>query len=79
MTARADLTNAVRLSAALDQVTAALALVSNPQLVQTLVLSTPDHAGVSITLNISTSTLTTMLTNRQTTIQAALTALGVTS
>jgi hypothetical protein len=78
MTLRTDLANAHALSAALDNVTSALAIVSNPGLTQTLELSAPGSAGVRITVNIAAATLTTMLTARQTAIQTALTALGVT-
>jgi alanine-alpha-ketoisovalerate/valine-pyruvate aminotransferase len=78
MTLRTDLSNAASLSEALDNVTAALLITSNPNLVQTLELSAPGSAGVRVKVNIAAATLTTMLTARQTAIQTALTALGVT-
>jgi hypothetical protein len=78
MTLRTDLANAISLSEALDHVTAALTITSTPGLTQTLELSAPGRSGVRITVNIAAATLTTMLTARQTAIQTALTALGVT-
>jgi hypothetical protein len=78
MTLRTDLTNAISLSEALDHVTAALTITSNPGLTQTLELAAPGRSGVRITVNIAAATLTTMLTARQTAIQNLLTSLGVT-
>ena len=78
MTLRTEIANAHALSTALDNVTTALAIVSNTGLTQTLEPSAPGAAGVRITVNIAAGTLTTMLTARQTAIQTALSALGVT-
>jgi hypothetical protein len=77
MITRTNLGQALALSQALDNVTQALAIVSNPNLTQTLVLSAPDSAGVSVTVSIAPATLTTLLTARQTAIQNTLAALGV--
>jgi hypothetical protein len=59
MTLRTDLTNAISLSEALDHVTAALTITSNPGLTQTLELAAPGRSGVLITVNIAAATLTT--------------------
>ncbi len=78
MTARSDLSRAQALSAELDRVTQALAIVVADGLTQTLELAAPGFAAVRVATSVSANSLTTMLTNRQTAIQSALTALGVT-
>ncbi len=78
MTARSDLNHAQALAAELDRITAALVVVAQDGFTQTLELSAPGFAGVRVATSVSTNNLTTMLTNRQTAILSALTALGVT-
>lgn len=78
MTARSDLSRAQRLSAELDDVNQALAIVAAGGFSQRLELTIPDKGGVTVTLGISAQNLTTMLTNRKTAIETALTGLGVT-
>lgn len=77
MTARSDLNRAQQLSAQLDNVNAALAMLNDADLVQTLVFSTPEKAAVAVKISVSLSTLQTMLTTKQTNLTSQLTALGV--
>ncbi len=78
MTARSDLNRAQALAAELDRVTQALIIVAADGLTQTLELGAPGFAGVRVTTSVSVNNLTTMLSNRQSAILSALTALGVT-
>ncbi len=79
MTTRANLSQAIRLSNELDNVTRALAIVATPGFNQTLQVSTSDFSsGAQVTTSVSGANLTTMLTARQTAINTALAALGVT-
>jgi CHASE3 domain sensor protein len=78
MTTRANINQAARLSDELDRVTQALAVVTAGNFTQNLILTPSNGAGVSVTISVAAGTLTTMLTARQTAIQSALTALGIT-
>ena len=78
MTTRTNLAQAHSLSAELDQVNQAIAIVAGGSFSQFLELTATAAAGVRVTLNVSAANLTTMLTNRQTALTSALTALGVT-
>ncbi len=78
MTQRSDLSHAQALSAELDRVTTAIAIVAAGDFSQTLEISSASAAGVRVTTSVSANNLTTMLTNRQTAINTALAALGVT-
>jgi hypothetical protein len=78
MTARSDLIKAQALSDELDRVTQALAIIATGNFTQRLQVAANGFAGVNVTLSVGASSLTTMLTARQTAIQSALTALGVT-
>ncbi len=78
MTTRAQLNQAQALSAELDRVTAALAIVADGTFTQVLEIASPSAAGVRVTTSVSANNLTTMLTARQAAIQSALGALGVT-
>jgi hypothetical protein len=77
MITQSNLGQAQALSQALDNVIQALAIVANPNLMQTLVLSAPGSAGVSVSVSIAPATLTALLTARQTALQNALAGLGV--
>lgn len=78
MTLRTDLSKADALSHELDAVTAALALVATGTFSQSLQIGpTTGPGGFTFQTNIASATLTTMLTARQTALQSALTALGV--
>jgi hypothetical protein len=77
MTTRAQLNQAVILNQELDQVTAALALVTAGGFTVVVEIGAPDHAAMRFTVPVPAATLTNLLTARQTTLQNALTALGV--
>ena len=81
MTTRANLQQAVTLGQQLDEVTAAIAAVSGGGAIVAIVVSdptvTPAVARTVSGLNFTPVNLVTLLTARQTAIQNALTALGV--
>jgi hypothetical protein len=79
MTTRGNLPNALQLSAELDQVTVAIALVNTGNYRVAIEISADDHAAMRFNANnIPQQTLLNQLTARQTALQNALTALGVT-
>ena len=79
MTVRANLGQAVQLSAELDQVTAAIALVNTGTFNVVIEIGAADHAAMRFNAGaISTQTLLNQLTARQTALQNALNGLGVT-
>lgn len=77
MTARTDLTRAAALSARLDQVNAALALV-NAGTAPSAIVFRSDAVGVLVVdVPLPLNAVTNLLTNLQTALQNQLTALGV--
>jgi hypothetical protein len=78
MTTKANLTQAVGLAAELDQVTAAIALVNAGGYRVVIEIGADDHAAMRFNASaIPAATLLAQLTARQTALQNALTALGV--
>ena len=78
MTTRTDLETAAALSRVEDNINAALVVLGLPGVTMDVEIAAPRASGVRIRLPLNVANLTTLLNNRLTAVQTALTNLGVT-